>query len=137
MSQFPQGLGFDLPDAFAGDFEVLSDFFQGVICGFADTKPLAQHLFLTRRQGFQSAVDLPLQVIANGRFQRRHGLLVFDEIAQMAVFFFTDRRFERDGLAGNFENFPELCPTADPCARRSLREAAHDQASARDAGRFE
>ena len=51
---------------------------------------------------FQSAVDLALQVIANGRFQRRHGLLVFDEVAQMAVFFFTDRRFERDRLPRDF-----------------------------------
>jgi len=49
-----------------------------VVGRFPDPKSLAQDFFLTRRQGFQRAVDLPLQVIANGRFQRRHRILVFD-----------------------------------------------------------
>ena len=133
MPKFPQGLGFDLPDAFARHFEILSDFFQGMIGGLADPKPFSQDLFLARRKRFQRAVDLPLQVIANGRFQRRHGLLVFNEIAQMAVFFLTDRCFERNRLAGDLQNLPTLS------SGRSMRSAissgaAHGLASARDGG---
>ena len=38
MLQFPQRLGFDLPDAFARHVELLADFFQRVIGGHLDAE---------------------------------------------------------------------------------------------------
>ena len=70
MAKLSQGLGLDLPDALTRHFKVLPDFLQGVIGGLPDPEPFPQHFFFTRREGFQGAVDLTLQVIANGRFQR-------------------------------------------------------------------
>src|SRR5262245_45490481 len=43
MTQLAQGLGFNLANPFAGDFEILTDLFKGMVGGFADTKTLPQH----------------------------------------------------------------------------------------------
>jgi hypothetical protein len=42
MLQFPQSLGLDLADAFAGDGELLADFFQHMVGVHADAKAHAQ-----------------------------------------------------------------------------------------------
>ena len=42
MTQLAQSLGLDLPDTFAGHFEILTDFFEGMVSGFADAEPLPQ-----------------------------------------------------------------------------------------------
>ncbi len=74
----------------------------------ADPEPFPQHLLFARRQGLQRAVDLPLQIVPDRGFQRRHGFLVFDKVAQMAVLFLADRRFQRNRLARDLENLPDL-----------------------------
>ena len=38
MPEFPERLGFYLPDAFPGDVKLLSDFFQGMVCIHPDAK---------------------------------------------------------------------------------------------------
>ena len=50
VAQFAQGLGFDLADAFAGDVELLADFFQRVIRVHVDAEAHAQHALFARRQ---------------------------------------------------------------------------------------
>src|SRR5580692_111647 len=48
MLEFAQRLRFDLTDAFAGDRELLADFFQRVVSVHADAKAHAQHTLLAR-----------------------------------------------------------------------------------------
>src|SRR5262245_7534883 len=108
MPEFAQCFRFDLTDALSGYFEILSHFFQRVVCGFSDTETLAQNLFFARGQRFQCAVDLSLQIVTDGCFERRNSLLVLDEVAQMAVFLLTDGCFQRDRFAGDFENLPDF-----------------------------
>src|SRR5574341_817827 len=117
MAQFAQRLGFDLTNTFARHLKVLTDLFECVIRGFPNPEPFSKHFFFSRRQGFQRAVDLALQVIANRRFQGRDRLLVFDEITQMTVFLFSDRGFERDRLPRDLQNLPHLS------SGRSIRSA--------------
>ena len=46
VPQFAQGLSFNLPDAFAGDGEILPDFFQCVFWIQTDPKSFAEHFLL-------------------------------------------------------------------------------------------
>ena len=39
MAQLAQRLGFNLPDTFASHLKILTDFFKGVVSGFADAEP--------------------------------------------------------------------------------------------------
>ena len=48
--ELPERLGLDLADAFAGNRELLADFFQGVVGVHADSEAHAQHPFLARRE---------------------------------------------------------------------------------------
>lgn len=70
MAQFPQGLGLDLADAFPCHLKILTDFLEGMVRRFTDPKPFTEHLLLARRQGFQRAVDLALEIVTDGRLQR-------------------------------------------------------------------
>src|SRR5439155_5937372 len=108
MAQLAERLGLDLPDALPRDREVLPDLFQRVVGILADPKALAQHALLARREGLQRVVDLALQIIADGRVQRRDGLLVLDEVPQVAVFLFADGRLQRDRLLGDLEDLADL-----------------------------
>ena len=83
MFQFPQGLGFDLPNAFAGDRELLADFFQRVVGVHADAEAHAQHALFTRRQRRQNPRRRLTQVRLNGGFDRQHRVAVFDEVTQV------------------------------------------------------
>src|SRR3989442_6880303 len=90
MTQLAQGLGFDLPDTFAGHFEILTDFFESMVGGFADAEPLPQNFLFPWRECFQCAVDLALEIVSDRRLQRSNCLLVLNKVAQMAVFFLAD-----------------------------------------------
>src|SRR3989454_389605 len=95
-------------DAFPRDREVLPDLFQRVVGVLADPEALAQHALLARREGLQRVVDLALQIVADGCVQRRDGLLVLDEVPQMAVFLLADGRLQRDRLLGDLEDLANL-----------------------------
>ena len=96
-----EGLSLDLPDTFASHLEVLSDFFERMVRSFTDAEPFPQDFFLPGRQRFQCAVDLRCKSYRIAASRRRHRLLVFDKVAQMAVFFFADRRLQRNRFARN------------------------------------
>src|SRR6056297_1368412 len=49
VAQLAQGLGLYLPDALAGDVELLADFFQRMVGVHVDAEAHAQHLGLARR----------------------------------------------------------------------------------------
>src|SRR6478752_10408803 len=50
MLQLPERLRLDLPDALAGDRELLADFLERVVGVHADAEAHAQHALLARRQ---------------------------------------------------------------------------------------
>src|SRR5471032_631529 len=108
MPQLAQRLGLDLPDALAGDFEVLADLFQRVVGLLADAEAHAQDLLFARRQRRQHFAGLLGQVHVDDRIGRRGDGLVLDEVAQVAVLFLADGRLEADGLLGDLEDLADL-----------------------------
>ena len=98
MAQLAQGLGLDLADAFARDVELLADLLERVRLAVGQTEAHPQHLLLARGQRGQNLLKLLAQQRV-GRFLRRlRGLVVLNEVAQMAVLLLTDRRFEGNRL---------------------------------------
>src|SRR5262245_17555351 len=108
MSQLPERLGFDLPDALAGDGEALPDFLERVLAAVADAEPHLDYLLLARCQRLQDRFGLLLEVEVDDRFGRRHDLAILDEVAQMRIFLFADRRLERDRLLRDLQHFAHL-----------------------------
>src|SRR5580704_16629441 len=84
-AQLAQGLGFDLADAFAGDVEFLTDFFQRVLALATDAEAQADHLLLLGRQGLEDIRGFVADVGIDNRIYRRTHPAVFDQI--------TERRF--------------------------------------------
>src|SRR5690606_10064365 len=81
--ELTQGFGFDLTDTFAGDRELLSDFFQRVIRVHADTETHAQNAFFAGGEGGHDAVDRLAQVLVDCSIQRLDRGFVLDKVAQL------------------------------------------------------
>src|ERR1039458_1763135 len=104
MPQLAQRLGFDLADAFAGYGERLPDFFQSVLAAVFEAEAHLDDFFFARGQRAQDLSRLVLQVHVDHRLGRRNHAAVFDEVAQMRIFLFADRRFERDRLLRDLQH---------------------------------
>ena len=74
----------------------------------ADPEAHPQHTFLAGGQACQHARDSFLKVRLDRRIDGDHRVLVFDKVAQVAVFLVTDRRFERNRLFGDFHHLANL-----------------------------
>jgi hypothetical protein len=103
MAQFPQRLCLNLADAFPGDCERLANFFERVLAAVFQPKTHLNDLFFARCQRPQHLRSLVFEVDVDHRFGRRNHRTVFDEVAQMRIFLFADRRFERDWLLRNLQ----------------------------------
>src|SRR6059058_5173105 len=130
MPQFPQRFGFNLPDTLASHGERLPDFFQRVLAAVFQTKAHLDDPFLARRQRAQHLRSLVFQVDVDHSFSRRNHAAVFDEIAQVRIFLFANRRFERDRLLRNLQDFPDLGdrnvhPLSDFFRRRFASQFLH------------
>src|SRR3984893_6927821 len=108
MPELAERLGLDLPDALAGDREVLADLFQRVLAAVRQAEPRTQNLFVRRREGIEDLVGLLPHGEPDNALDRRADLLVLDEVAQVAVLFLADRRLERDGLLGDLEDLADF-----------------------------
>src|ERR1043165_3748833 len=108
MAQLTERLGLDLPDALAGDLEVLADLLEGVVGLLTDAEPHAQDLLLTWRQGRQDLAGLVGEIYRDDALARRDDRLVLDEVAQVRVLFLADRGLERDRLLGDLEDLADL-----------------------------
>src|SRR5207249_10557271 len=98
MAQLAERLGLDLSDALAGDREALADLFERVLAAVADAEPQLDDLLLARRQRFEHRFGLFLEIQVDDGFGRRDHLAILDEVAEMRIFLFADRRFEGDRL---------------------------------------
>src|SRR5262245_10689040 len=108
VPQLAQRLGLDLADALARDGEALADLLERVLAAVADTEPHLDHLLLARCQRLQDRFGLLLQVQIDDRLCRRYDLPILDEVAEVRIFLFADRRFQRDRLLGDLQNLPDL-----------------------------
>ena len=106
--ELPERLGLDLPDALAGDRELLTDLFQSVVGVHADAEAHAQHALLARRQRGQDAGRRLAQIGLDGGVERQHRVLVFDEVAEVGILLVADRRFEADRLLGDLHHLANL-----------------------------
>src|SRR5438445_12293151 len=108
MAELAQRLGLDLPDALAGDGEVLADLLERMLATVRKAEAQPQDLLLARRERIEDLVGLLAQGQTDDRLHRRDDLLVFDEVAEMAVFFLADRRLQGDRLLSDLQDLPHL-----------------------------
>src|SRR6188474_140302 len=108
MTQLAQRLGLDLAYAFAGDREVLAHLFERMLAAVADAEAHLDDLLFARRQRLQHRLGLFLQIEVDDRFRRRHRGAILDEVAEMRIFLFADRRLERDRLLRDLEDLADL-----------------------------
>ena len=101
MTQLAQRFGLDLTDAFAGHIELLADLLKRVRLAVGQTEAHPQHLLLARGQRGQDLLKLLTQQRVGRLLRRLRGLVVLNEVAQMAVLLLTDRRFEGNRLLRN------------------------------------
>src|SRR6266852_9494233 len=94
MAELAERLGLDLPDALAGDGEVLAHFLQRVLAAVGEPEAESEHLFFTWRERVQNPVGLLAQGQPDHALHGRAHLLVLDEVAQVAVLLLADRSEE-------------------------------------------
>src|SRR5436853_1552894 len=109
MSELSQRLGFDLTDSLAGDREVLTNLFQRWLAAVrAKTEPHLDYFFFARRQRFHDFLSHFANIGPDHGIGWIRDCLIFDEVAQVRVFFLADRRFQRDRLLSNLQDLPNL-----------------------------
>src|SRR5258706_1352446 len=108
VAQLAQGLGFDLPDALAGDREALADLLQGVLAAVAEPEAHLDDLLLAGGEGLQERLRLLLEVDVDHRLGGRDHVAVLDEVAQMRVLFLSDRGLQGDRLLRDLQDLADL-----------------------------
>ena len=104
MAQLSEGLGLDLADAFPGDVELLADLLQGAGAAVLNAEAQLQHLLLPGGEGREDLYQLLLQQGEGGGLRRLAGVLIGDEVAQMAVLLLADGGLQGDGLLGDLQD---------------------------------
>src|SRR5579863_4378217 len=104
MAQFAQGLGFDLPDAFASHFELFAHLFERAAAAVVEAKTQLQYLALAVGETAKYVFHLLLEQLMAGRIRWRQRRLVLDEIAQVAVVFLADGHFQADRLLADLDD---------------------------------
>src|SRR5205085_11691765 len=109
MPQLVQGLRLDLAHALAGNAHLLPDLLQGIDVAVAQPEAQLQHQALAWRQRLlQDAACLVLEDMLVGALVRRLVFLVDEEIAQLPLLLFADRRLKGDRRARGFERLMHL-----------------------------
>src|SRR5690606_8787958 len=108
MTQFAQGLGFDLTDTLTGNVELFAHFFQRVVGVHIDTETHTQYFGFAGGQAGQHRTGGFGEAFGGSGIERRLGMRVLDKIAQMRIFIVADRRFHGDRFFGNFQYFADF-----------------------------
>lgn len=108
MLKFADGLGLDLADAFAGDLEDASDFFEGVGVAVADAVAEFDDFAFAVGEGFEHLFDAVFEHFLGGGIGGSAGGFVFDEVSEVAVFAFADGAIEADGVLADFHDSADL-----------------------------
>src|SRR5215470_4290400 len=108
MPQLAQRFGFYLADAFAGHLETLAHFLQSMFRPVFEAEAHLDDALFALCQCAQDLRGVLLQVDADNGVGRRYGHAVFDEVAKVRIFFFANRRFERDRFLRDLEDLADL-----------------------------
>src|SRR5438477_10202708 len=108
VPQLAERLRLDLPDALAGDVELAPDLFEGASATVLETEPQLEDATLAAGEALEHALDLLLQEFVRRGVGRCEGLVVGDEVPEVRVLFFADRRLERDRLLRDLHDLADL-----------------------------
>ena len=98
-----QSLGFNLPNAFAGNAENLPHFFQSVRNIIFQAEAHREYFPFPLREIIQYFLDLVFQKRMARELVGAQTLFVFNEVGKRKVILaVADRRFERNDFLGNF-----------------------------------
>ena len=86
VAELSERFCFDLSDALSGDVEHLSDFFESPHLAVLKSESELQHLLFPVRKSMQDFEKLFPEHRIRSRVRRRGGIVVGEEIAEMAVF---------------------------------------------------
>src|SRR2546423_3396894 len=100
--------GLDLSHALAGDFEDSTDFFERVGVAVADAVAQLDDLALAVGEGLEDLLDLVLEHFLRRRLDRVVGLLVLDEVTEVAVFGFADGTIQADRVPADLQHAARL-----------------------------
>src|SRR5579875_934438 len=109
MAQFSQRLRLNLPDALPRDGEALAHFFKRVLAAVVEPESHLDYLFFARCQRLEHGFRLLFQINVDHRLGGRDDSAVLDEISEMGIFLFTDRRFKRNRLLRDLQHFADFC----------------------------
>ena len=87
---------------------MLAHFFERVLAAILQAEAHLDDFLFARAEGLEHFGGLLAQVEVDDGFRRRNHAAVHDEIAQVRFFFFTHRRFERDGLLRDAQDLANL-----------------------------
>src|SRR5687767_8891894 len=85
VPHFSQGLGFDLTDAFAGDFKLLADFLESARIAIAQAEAQFQDLAFAFGEAAEHVAQLVLEQAVAGHLRGVISRLVLDEIAEVRL----------------------------------------------------
>src|ERR1051325_1819542 len=99
VSQFPEGLHFNLSDAFTRHLKIFAHFFQRPLAAFViQPKSQANDFLFARAEGLQHIAGDVAQVRVDDLFAGAGRRFVFDQIPELRISALADRSFKRDWL---------------------------------------
>src|SRR6516225_11422682 len=101
VAQFAQRLSFNLANALACDGKHLADFFEGALITVLKPETHADDALLAGTERLQHRGHLLVEAQVHGCLGWRDYSLVFDEVTQVRVLFFTDGSLEGYGCLSN------------------------------------
>src|SRR5205809_5639117 len=127
VTQLAQRLRLDLADPLARDVELAAHLFERACPSVLETEAQLKHPALATGQSFEDALHLLLEELVRRRVRWRERLVVGDEVTEVAVLLFADRRLERDRLLRDLHDLAHLVrrdehPLGDLFRRRLAAE---------------
>src|SRR5207302_7169442 len=108
MTEFAQGLRFNLADALASDVKSLTDFFESARITVLKTKTHADDALFARIQVLQHASDVFLEAEVDGGVRGRGHRFIFNKVAEVGFFLFADWGLKGNGSLSNFAGAADL-----------------------------
>src|SRR5215831_12802386 len=108
MPQLAECLRFNLPDPLPRDCEVLSDFLERMLASIFEAETHLDDFLFARRERLEHLRGLLAQIQIDYRVRRRNPVLIDDEVTQVRLLLFADRRLQRDRLLRDPQHLPHL-----------------------------